>query len=72
MKVDIVIFGSLDTQAVTGGIYTSREIPDGWDISDAVRIDGDVTLGSVDTKGRTVLVIGRLTAKREGGHDGAL
>lgn len=74
-KVDILIKGSLlCKQSLLGGgkLAACRQIPPGYDVSDAVTLEGDVSLTSFDAKEKTVLVIGHVTTLSEGGEDGTL
>lgn len=75
-KVDILIKGSLlckqSLQMGGGKLAACRQMPADYDVSDAVTLEGDVSLTSFDAKGKTVLVIGHVTTLEEGGNHGEL
>lgn len=73
-KVDILIKGNLVSNNTMGGgkLAACRQIPSDYDVSDAVTLEGDVSLTSFDAKEKTVLVVGHVTTLSEGGEDGTL
>lgn len=69
MKIDLLIKGDLLATeiAMGGGIYAAQALPEDWDASGAIILQGSVRLDSIESKGRTVLVLGHIASLKEGG-----
>ncbi len=70
IKVDVLIEGNLVANNIVGGgkIYPCRKekLYEYFDVEDAVRIDGSVTVDSFDSKQYTVVVTGAVAAQGGG------